>query len=86
MPNPYTLDTLPAKGVFTITPADGAGLQWATPARGFYVGGGTGTITAISLDGVQFDMAGLVTGQIYQIGLLRVLATGTGATNIRGLI
>jgi hypothetical protein len=84
---PYTLDTMPAKGVFSITPADGAGLDttWGKPIRGIYVGV-TGNISFIGLDGVTADLPNATAGAVYQIPMLRVNSTSTTATSLRGLV
>lgn len=84
---PYNLDTVPARGLFAITPADGSGLDtvWGRPIRGIYVGV-TGNISFIGLDGVTADIPNAAAGAIYQIAMLRVNSSGTTATSLRGLI
>ena len=72
----------PANGGFDITPDDDADL--ATLPRALMVGG-AGAPAVICKDGSALTLPGLTTGAIYPIRVRRVLATGTTATDIKGL-
>lgn len=69
---------------FPITPDDDANVP-SFPIDAFYVGGGDGSMVAIDETGKEVTYAGLLTGHVYQFALVRILDTGTGATNIVGL-
>lgn len=73
----------PATDAFAITPSDVAEFTYVT--RAIYVGG-TGNITVIMQDGTQVLFAAVPTGYVLPVKVRQVLATGTTATNLVGLI
>jgi len=74
--------TGPIIGGFDVTPTDGADL--ATLPRAIMVAGG-GDLAVVLKDGSLLTLPGLAAGVIYPIRAMRVLATGTTATGIKGL-
>lgn len=75
--------TMPATDAFAITPSNTVDLTRA--ARSLYVGG-AGDVALITLDGTTITFSGLSAGTVLPVGATRVLATGTTATLILGLI
>jgi hypothetical protein len=75
--------TAPATGAFAIVPSDT--LELAETARAIYVGG-AGTMTLVTRDGGTAAFAGLAAGTVLPVSAVRVLATGTTATNLVGLV
>jgi hypothetical protein len=73
----------PASHAFTITPSDTAAL--AETLRGVYIGGG-GAITAITQSGATVEFTALPSGSILPVRLSKILATGTTATGLVGLV
>jgi len=73
----------PAFDAFAITPSDANDILEVT--RALYIGGG-GNITLITKGGTQTTFAGVSAGAILPIRTSRVMATGTSATNIVGMI
>jgi hypothetical protein len=73
----------PASRGFTITPSDTT--PFTEPCRAIYVGG-AGDVTWVGLDGVACTFVGVAAGSILPVRAMRVNATGTTATNLRGLI
>lgn len=73
----------PAFDAFSVTPDDSADLSEVT--RALYVGG-AGDITLITKGGTQIVFAQINAGSFLPIRASRVLAAGTSATNIVGLI
>ena len=74
--------TSPATAAEAVTPDDGADLAFVT--RAVYVGqGGDMNITLKSGDTIV--LRGIQAGVIYPLRAVRVLATGTTATDIVGL-
>jgi hypothetical protein len=69
---------------FAIVPNDGGDLPQRP--RGVYIGGGSGVLVAVLGDGVTVTFSGLVTGSILPISPKRILATGTTATLLVGLL
>lgn len=72
----------PAIGGFDITPDNGTDL--ATMPRALMVGG-AGDAAVICKDGSSITLPALAPGAIYPVRVARVLATGTTATDIKGL-
>jgi hypothetical protein len=75
--------TAPASGAFAITPSDAAELT--ETARAIYVGG-AGTIALVTKDGTTVSFVGLSAGTVLPVSTVRVLATGTTATSLVGLV
>lgn len=73
---------IPAEHAFVITPNDATDL--AAPTRGIYVGS-FGDLRVRMVDGGDIMFVGLVAGIIHPIRVIRVWATGTTVTDIRGL-
>jgi hypothetical protein len=82
--DPMTARQMPATRAFAITPADDADL--GDPVRALYIGG-TGDLVLIPRGQTDpVTLVGLPGGVLLPIETKRVLATGTTATNIVGLI
>ncbi|TPW27832.1 hypothetical protein FJU08_19075 [Martelella alba] len=75
--------TSPAYDGFAITPSDSTGLSETT--RALYIGGG-GDVTLIMASGNNLTFTGLNAGTILPVRVKQVLATGTTATTILGLV
>lgn len=73
----------PASHGFAIVPHDGDDLGEVT--RALYVGGG-GAIVAMLSHGSTVTLAGVASGTVLPLRVKRVLATGTTATGLVGLI
>jgi hypothetical protein len=73
----------PICGGFDIAPDDSADLQTVT--RAFILGGG-GDVAVVLKDGDTITLSGLAAGVIYPLRVSRVLATGTTATGLKGLV
>lgn len=73
----------PVCGGFDITPDDAADLQNTT--RAVIIGGG-GDIALVLKNGDTITLPNLVAGVIYPLRVVRVLASGTTATDIKGLV
>ncbi|MET3925014.1 hypothetical protein [Devosia sp. 2618] len=73
----------PASHAFPIAPSDATDLSETT--RAIYCGAG-GDIAATLTSGATVIFIGLATGQVLPIRATRVLATGTTATNMIGLV
>jgi hypothetical protein len=74
--------TGPAIGGADVVPDDGTDLP--TLPRALMVSG-SGDVAVVFRDGSQMTLPGLVPGVIYPVRVMRVLATGTSATGIKGL-
>ena len=72
----------PAEHAFVITPADGVDLEAST--RGIWVGT-TGNLRVRMVDGGDIMFIGMVAGMVHPLRVIRVWATGSTATGIRGL-
>ena len=70
----------PAKYGQAVTPSDSTTL---TPTRALYVGG-TGDVAVVMADGVTLTFTAVPVG-ILPVQVVKVLATGTTATNIVAL-
>ena len=70
----------PAKYGQAVTPSDSTTL---TPTRALYVGG-TGDVAVVMADGVTLTFTAVPAG-ILPVQVVKVLATGTTATNIVAL-
>ncbi len=75
--------TSPATHGFTVTPSDTIDLSEVT--RAIYVGSG-GALAVRLLSGQTVTFAGVSAGSILPLGADRVLATGTTAGSIVGLV
>lgn len=73
----------PSLGMFAITPSDSVDLP--SPIRAIVVGDAAGTIAAVGVDGVTRTSGTLPQG-LYAVLIRRVLATGTTATGLTGMI
>lgn len=73
----------PVTGGFDITPDDGADL--ATLPRALMVST-VGEVAVIFADGSSVTLPGLTPGVIYPLRAARVMATGTTATGLKGLV
>lgn len=73
----------PICGGFDIAPNDDSDLHTVT--RGVMVSS-AGDINAVLKSGQTLTLPGLMPGVIYPVRLLRVLATGTTATGLKGLV
>jgi hypothetical protein len=71
----------PISFVFAVTPSDSVDLPETT--RALYVGG-AGNVRLTARDGGTVTYTGVAAGQRLPIRAVRVLATGTTATNIIG--
>lgn len=74
--------TGPLTGGFDVTPDDGVDLP--SLPRALMVSGG-GDLAVVLKDGSTLTLPGLAAGVIYAIRTVRILATGTTATGIKGL-
>lgn len=73
----------PASSGFAITPADATDLAEAT--RCLYVGSG-GNIAVVMVSGATLTLKGIGDGTLLPLRVKRVLATGTSAAEIVGLV
>lgn len=62
----------------TITPSDSA---FIAPTKGIMIGA-TGTLAITTAKGTTLTITGLAVGTIHPISAIKVLSTGTTATNI----
>jgi len=75
--------TSPARGAFTITPANDTDLS--EPTRAIYVGG-TGHISVTMFSGDEVVFNSVQAGSFLPIRVKRVKSTGTTATNLIGVL
>ena len=84
---PYASFAVPPPGpspdAFTVVPSDVT--PFAVACRWLYVGG-NGNVTAITTKGTTVVFANVQIGELLPIGLQQVMATGTTATLMLGLI
>lgn len=73
----------PASHGFAITPDDEDDLSEVV--RAIYVGTG-GTLSAVLKDGATLSFVGLADGSLLPVRASRILATGTTATDLVGLV
>ncbi|WP_404404943.1 hypothetical protein [Pelagibacterium halotolerans] len=73
----------PAGDIFSITPDDAADLTQTI--RGIYVGA-TGDLSVVAASGAQAVFVGVPGGTVLPVSVSRVMATGTTASNLVGLI
>lgn len=73
----------PVEGGFDITPDDATDLPTVTRAM---MVTSAGTVTAQMLSGETIALPGLTPGVIYPFRVVRVLASGTTATGLKGLV
>jgi hypothetical protein len=73
----------PASDGFAVTPHDSNLLSETT--RGLYVGG-AGNIAAVMASGVSVTFSAVPAGTVLPVRLTRILATGTSATSMVGLV
>ena len=73
----------PASGAFAITPDDAADITEVT--RALYVGG-AGDIAVKMKSGQSVSLVGVTAGAVLPMRVVRVLATGTTASDIVGLV
>jgi hypothetical protein len=72
----------PAYNGFAITPSDDTKLLHIT--RGIYSGGG-GDLNVELANGNRVKLVAILAGVIYPLAIVKVLSTGTGATDLIGL-
>lgn len=77
---PYEVNFI---GGFTVTPNDGADLAKVT--EGLFIGA-AGNVAVVMQDGSSVTFTGLAAGVVHRLSVKRVLATGTTATGIVGLV
>lgn len=75
--------TSPVTGGFDITPADGTDLARVTRALMVTT---AGDVAVTFRDGTSLTLPGLTPGVIYPLRVTRVLATGTTASGVKGLV
>lgn len=73
----------PSLHFYEVTPSNDTDLPRLP--KGLYIGGGDGTLEVHNFDGSAVTFVGVPVGSILPIRAKRVLATGTGATNIVAL-
>lgn len=73
----------PICGGFDVTPDDATDLSGLTRA---IILGGSGDVAVVLKNGDTLTLPALAAGVIYPLRAVRVLATGTTATGIKGLI
>ncbi|MEM6761254.1 MAG: hypothetical protein AAF615_00105, partial [Pseudomonadota bacterium] len=73
----------PASDAFAIVPDDGQDLPFVT--RGLYAGG-TGDVRVVTLEGSTATFRNLAAGTVLPVSASRVLATGTTASDLLGLV
>lgn len=87
MPDPFAAHapslTAPARDGFAITPSDGADLPDVT--RAIYVGG-PGHVRLVLESGATLTFSNVSSGALLPLRVRRLLATGTTATAIAGLL
>jgi ethanolamine utilization microcompartment shell protein EutS len=71
----------PASGIITVTPSDTTVLS---SVRALYVGG-AGDVAVTMQDGSTGTLPNATAGSILPVQCIKVMATGTTATNIRAL-
>lgn len=80
----FISDTRSSISGFAITPNDGVDL--ATNTRGIYVGGAGNVAVILEDDTASVTFVAPPVGSVLPIRARRVLATGTTATNLIGLV
>ena len=80
-----TVPTAPAVDALEIGGGDDVN-DLSTPVRSLYIGGGDGTLRITTPRGNIRNFVGLIAGNVYPFAAVKVHATGTGSTNIVGLI
>jgi hypothetical protein len=73
----------PADHGFAIVPHDAADL--VEVARALYVGG-AGSVRVVTASGAELTLAGVASGSVLPVRVRRVLASGTTATALVGLV
>ena len=73
----------PAIGGFAVTPDDNQDLQEVT--RGLYIGA-SGTVRGQCHDGTELEFENLSSGTLLPVRFRRILAAGTSATSLIGLV
>lgn len=73
----------PARDAVAITPSDSTNLT--NMAKSLYIGG-AGNVSLITAKGTTVSFVGLPAGSLIPVQVSRVMATGTTATNIVGLL
>lgn len=81
MPISFFKRILPAQGMFNIIPSDVNDLPHKT--RGVYVAV-SGNLHVVMSDGSEGVYGNLAAGMVHPLSVIRVYATGTTATGIRG--
>jgi hypothetical protein len=82
MVQPNTRGDNPAENGFAVTPNDSTDLTATT--RALFVGG-AGNLRITTSGGDTFTMTGVLAGSLIPVRVVRVLSTGTTATNIAAL-
>jgi hypothetical protein len=65
-----------------VTPSDAT--HYTPPLDALYVGG-AGNLSVTGVDGASYTLSGALAGTIYNLQIVKVMATGTTATNIVAL-
>lgn len=73
----------PADHGFAVAPNDAVDL--AEVARAIYVGG-AGALRVVTASGADLTLAGLASGTVLPVRVRRIMATGTTATALVGLV
>ena len=73
----------PGDDAFAVTPSDGA--AFAVAARSLYVGT-SGDVTLITRAGASIKFTAVPAGAILPVRCVQVMATGTTASNIVGIV
>ncbi len=76
--------TMVATGAYAVTPNDSTNL--AQIARGLWVGGAGNVAVILSVGGASVTFLNVPSGTLLPIQAVRVLSTGTTATNILALL
>jgi len=74
----------PASQSFVITPNDATDLPFIT--RGLYVGATGDVAVLLAFDEVAVTFPAMVGGSLYPLRVKKVLAAGTTATGLRGVL
>ena len=74
----------PVKGV-VVTPSDTADLPYGSPCRYIYVGGAGNVAVKLANDTAAITFVAVPVGTVLPVMAIKVMATGTTATNLLAL-